>query len=260
LSPSREAPAARSAPPDAFGRAAREYELGRPDWPVELLDRVIANLNLGPGATVLDLGAGTGKLTRPLVSRFSRVIAVEPDDSMRSLLEQLLPDVEAVAATAESIPVLAGSIDCVFSAEAFHWFAAPAVLDELARVLRPGGGLVLLWNMPTREVEPVVPAEADRLIEEAIERGGQPGGPRVSAGLWREPFADSPFEELRHDQQERELLLSRDELIAYVLSISSIAAQPDEQRRELAARLQELVPAREYRRFVRTDAFWTRLA
>jgi ubiquinone/menaquinone biosynthesis C-methylase UbiE len=79
LSPSREAPAARSAPPDAFGRAAREYELGRPGWPVELLDRVIADLNLRPGATVLDLGAGTGKLTRALVSRFARVIAVEPD-------------------------------------------------------------------------------------------------------------------------------------------------------------------------------------
>ncbi len=90
---------------------------------------------------------------------------------------------------------------------------------------------------------------------------GRPDWPaRVASGLWREPFAGSQFEEPRHDQQERELLLSRDELIAYVLSISSIAAQSDAQRRELAACLQELVPDREYRRFVRTDAFWTRLA
>jgi SAM-dependent methyltransferase len=250
----------REAPPDAFGRAAQEYELGRPDWPAELLERVIADLSLRREATVLDLGAGTGKLTRALDSRFARVIAVEPDDSMRSLLEALTPDVQALAGTAEAIPVPDGSINCVFCAEAFHWFAAPAVLDELARVLRPRGGLVLLWNIPTREVEPAVPAEADRLIEEAIERGGQPGGPRVTAGLWREPFAGSQFEELRQDQQERELCLSTDELIAYVLSISSIAAQSDEQRRELATRLRELMPDREYRRFVRTDAFWTQLA
>ena len=138
----------RSAPPDAFGRAAQEYELGRPDWPEALLERVI---------------------------------------------------------------------------------------------------------------EPPVPAEADQLVEEAIERGGQPGAHRVKAGLWREPFAGSRFEGLREDHEERELPLTRDELIAYVLSISSIAAQPDAERQRLSVRLRELVPDCEYRRFVRTEAFWTRL-
>ena len=77
----------REAPPDAFGRAAREYELGRPEWPAELLDRVVGDLGLGPDAAVLDLGAGTGKLTRSLVPRFRRVVAVEPDDAMRAVLE-----------------------------------------------------------------------------------------------------------------------------------------------------------------------------
>ena len=77
----------REAPPDAFGRTAREYELGRPEWPEELLDRVIADLGLEREATVLDLGAGTGKLTRALVPRFARVIAVEPDEAMRAVLE-----------------------------------------------------------------------------------------------------------------------------------------------------------------------------
>jgi SAM-dependent methyltransferase len=249
----------RSAPPDAFGRAAQEYELGRPDWPEALLERVIGDFGLGADATVLDLGAGTGKLTRQLAGRFARVLAVEPDGSMRALQEELVPEAEALAGSADDVPLADASVDCVFCAEAFHWFASPAVLDELARVLRPRGGLVLLWNVPTREVEPPVPAEADQLVEEAIERGGQPGAPRVKAGLWREPFAGSRFEGLREDHEERELPLTRDELIAYVLSISSIAAQPDAERQRLAARMRELVPDCEYRRFVRTEAFWTRL-
>lgn len=249
----------RSAPADAFGRAAQEYELGRPGWPAELLDRIAAELPLRPTAHVLDLGAGTGKLTRLLVPRFARVIAVEPDEAMQALVEELVPEAAVVGGVADAIPIADDSVDCVFCAEAFHWFASRPVLDELARVLRPRGAVVLLWNVPTREVEPIVPPAADRLIEEAIERGGEPGLPRVLAGAWREPFAGAPFEELREHHAEREISLSRDELIAYILSISSIAAQPDGTRVELAARLRELVPDVEYTRFLRTDAYWTRL-
>ena len=78
--------ARREAPPDAFGRSAREYEQGRPEWPEELLDRVVSELGLGPQAEVLDLGAGTGKLTRSHVPPFARVVAVDPDDAMRQVL------------------------------------------------------------------------------------------------------------------------------------------------------------------------------
>ena len=100
-----EAESTREAPPDAFGRTAREYELGRPGWPGELLDQVVAELGLGPEAEVLDLGAGTGKLTRELVPRFARVVAVEPDDAMRAVLEEVVPGAEALAGRGEAIPL-----------------------------------------------------------------------------------------------------------------------------------------------------------
>ena len=98
-------PPAKEAPPDKFGNSAREYELGRPVWPGELVDRAATDLGLGPDSTVLDLGAGTGKLTRDLVTRFGRVIAVEPDGAMRAVLEEVVPDAEALEGRAEAVPL-----------------------------------------------------------------------------------------------------------------------------------------------------------
>jgi ubiquinone/menaquinone biosynthesis C-methylase UbiE len=246
-----------SAPADAFGRAAREYELGRPGWPEELVDEAARELGLGPGSAVLDLAAGTGKLTRLLVPRFGRVVAVEPDAAMLEVLAEVAPEAEARLGSGERIPLGDAEVDAVFVAEAFHWFASPHVVAEIARVLRPGGGLVLLWNIPTQDIEPPWPEEADRLVDEAMARGGEPGGAKVLAGAWRKPLA-GVFEELRAAHLERGELASREELIAWMLSVSSIAAQSDEARRELAERLRELLPDRPYRRFFRTDLYWTR--
>jgi SAM-dependent methyltransferase len=248
----------RSAPPDAFGRAAREYELGRPEWPAELLDRVVAELGLGSDAAVLDLGAGTGKLTRALAPRFARVVAVEPDDAMRAVLEEVVPAAEARAGDAEAIPLEDESVDAVLSAEAFHWFATRETLHEIARVLRPGGGLAVFWNIPLEHAD--VGEEADAVIDEAFSRGGAPGLPRVLSGEWREPFEGSGFEDLHEAELERELVTDREGWIANLLSVSSIAAQPDEDRAAFAARLRELVPPGELRRRVRTVAYWTRRA
>ena len=249
----------REAPPDAFGRTAREYELGRPGWPGALVDRVAAGLGLTPDAEVLDLGAGTGKLTRELVPRFERVVAVEPDDAMRSVLEQVVSGAEALAGSAESIPLADAEVDAVFSGEAFHWFATDDALAEITRVLRPRGGLVILWNYPLEYAD--LGAEAEAVIDEAFERGGQPGLPRVLSGEWRAPIERGGFERLREESLERELVRTRDEWIANMLSVSSIAHQPREDRDELARRLRELIPAeREIRNPVRTTAYWTRRA
>ena len=248
----------RSAPPDAFGRAAREYELGRPEWPAELLDRVVVELGLGPEAAVLDLGAGTGKLTRALVPRFARVVAVEPDDAMRAVLENVVPGVEARAGNAEAIPLGEQEVDAVFSAEAFHWFATRKALREIVRVLRSRGGLAVFWNIPLEF--PDIGEEADAAIDEAFSRGGAPGLPRVLSGEWRAPFEGSGFEELSEAELERELVSDRERWIANLLSVSSIAVQPDDDRAAFAERLRELVPPRELRRRVRTVGYWTRLA
>jgi ubiquinone/menaquinone biosynthesis C-methylase UbiE len=248
----------REAPPDAFGRTAREYELGRPEWPEELLDRVIADLGLEREATVLDLGAGTGKLTRALVPRFARVIAVEPDEAMRAVLEEVVPGAESRAGSAQAIPLDDDEVDAAFSGEAFHWFAAPETIDELARVLRPGGGLAIFWNI-FLDGEPPLPDEAEAVLDEALARGGVPGLPRVLSGQWREPLAESRFGELREDELVREVVTDREGWIANMLSVSSIAHQPEEDRAALAERLRELVPPGEIRRRYRTVAYWTRL-
>jgi SAM-dependent methyltransferase len=247
----------KEAPPDAFGRTAREYELGRPLWPEELLDRVVGELALGAEAAVLDLGAGTGKLTRALVPRFARVIAVEPDDAMRDVLEEVVPRAEARRGSAESIPLEDDGVDAVFSAEAFHWFDAGRAVAEIVRILRPRGALVLLWNIPLEYDD--MGEEAEQVISEAFERGGTPGLPRVLEGEWQRPIDEAPFEELREAELDRDYVTGRDEWIANLLSVSSIAHQPDEHRAELAHRLRELVPDRDVRRRFRTVAYWTRL-
>jgi len=215
-------------------------------------------LRLGPDAAVLDLGAGTGKLTRALVPRFARVIAVEPDAAMLGVLEEVVPGAEARRGSAEAIPAADGEVDAVFSAEAFHWFASDDSVAEIARVLRPGGALVIFWNVGIDYEH--MGDEAEALIGEIFERGGEPGLGRVLSGEWRRPLERGPFEELREAEVVRDIVNTRDEWIANMLSVSSVAHQPDEERDAFAARLRELIPAgREVRRRFRTIAYWTRL-
>ena len=245
---------------DQFGNAAREYELGRPQWPAELIDQVSGELGLGADATVLDLAAGTGKLTRDLVPRFGRVIAVEPDSGMRAVLEEVVPDAEALAGSAQAIPLPDGSVDGVFTAEAFHWFASDETVAEIVRVLRPGGGFVIFWNIDFGDIEPALPDEVESALDEAFTRGGEPGLPKVLSGFWRTPIEAAPFEPLRELEMERTIASDDERWLANMLSVSSIASQSEEARAELAARLRELVPAGEYHWQVRTIAYWTRLS
>ena len=250
---------AKEAPADAFGNSAREYELGRPRWPEELIDRVAGELELGSDATVLDLGAGTGKLTRDLVPRFGRVIAVEPDDAMRAVLEEGVPEAESLAGSAEAIPLPDASVDAVFTAEAFHWYASDESVGEIVRVLRPRGGLVILWNLDFGDPDPPMGEEVDRVIDVAFAMGGAPGIGKVLSGFWREPIAKGPFEPLQESEVERTVTRTRDQWLANMLSVSSIAALSDADREEFAARLHELVPDVRYRWSIRTVAYWTRV-
>ena len=130
----------------SFGDAAEAYERGRPGWSAEAIETAARRLGLAPESSVLDLAAGTGKLTRELVGRFGSVTAVEPIDGMRAVLERLVPGARALTGTAEAIPLAGASTDAVFVGEAFHWFDAERACAEVARVLRPGGGVAVLYN------------------------------------------------------------------------------------------------------------------
>lgn len=130
-----------------FERGADDYVAARPGYPPALVDLLCAELGLGPGTDVLDLAAGTGKLTVDLVARGAGVIAVEPVDAMRERLLRDVAGVEVRDGTAEALPLDDASVSLVTVAQAFHWFDGPAALAEIRRVLRPGGGLALIWNV-----------------------------------------------------------------------------------------------------------------
>ncbi len=122
------------------------YEAARPGYSPEVVSFLVAELGLGPDSAVLDLAAGTGKMTRQLVRFSPRCVAVEPSPSMRAVFSETVPEVPMVAGTAEAVPVASGRLDAVVVAQAFHWFDDPANVAEIARTLRPDGGLALVWN------------------------------------------------------------------------------------------------------------------
>jgi SAM-dependent methyltransferase len=136
---------------EGFAGADR-YEQARPGYPPASVSWLVEHLSLRPGAVVVDLAAGTGKLTRLLIPSGATLLAVEPVEEMRSLLARLCPTVPVVAGAAEHLPLRPGSVDAVTVAQAFHWFDADAAFAELHRVLRPGGRVGLIWNARDRRV------------------------------------------------------------------------------------------------------------
>ena len=128
----------------SFGAEAALYAQHRPDYAPAAIDWA---LETAPGRRILDLGAGTGKLTAALLARGGEVVAVEPDARMRNELHRALPDVRALAGSAEDIPLPDGAVDVVVAGNALHWFDMERAGPEIARVLAPGGALAGLWNL-----------------------------------------------------------------------------------------------------------------
>jgi SAM-dependent methyltransferase len=204
-----------------YGRCAPAYERGRPGYPQAAIDFLAARLGLGPGRTVVDLAAGTGKLTGPLVATGAEVIAVEPVPEMRAALPAIA---RAVDGTAEDMPLDTGSADAVAVAQAFHWFNGDAALTEIHRVLRPGCSLALVWNR--RHMADPLNQAIDELI--APYRGHTS---TFHTGAWRVAFERTNLFGLFEERVfPNEQSLDADRLADRIASVSFIAALDEKER------------------------------
>ena len=217
----------------AFELVPDVYERARPEYPADAIAWLAEELDLRAGRTVLDLGAGTGKLTRALLLTGAHVIAVEPGEAMLGELRRVLPDVEAMVGGAEAIPVGDDTVDAITVGQAFHWFRHDEALPEMHRVLRPHGGVGLIWNARDRQWD------VSKLLEEFIPSG------RAAPGTWSDELRASdlfgPVEERRFHFTQT---LDADGLVDRLLSISFVAAAPEQKRLALQRNVRALVAER----------------
>ncbi len=232
---------------DGFGAGAQAYETARPSYPSDAVACIVGRAGIGPGAAVLDLAAGTGKLTRLLVPTGADVVAVEPVAAMRHVLGETCGDgVEILDGTAEAIPLGDGTMNAVTVAQAFHWFRPAEALAEVARVLRPGGALVLVWNTRDRSFD-WVRRFGDLLVDGDAERPYDSYHDVDYPALVAQA-APATFEPMQAWSTTWIQPCDADLLVARAASVSVVAALGHEDRavvldrvRELAATHPELV-------------------
>jgi SAM-dependent methyltransferase len=212
-----------------FARSVEAYERARPEYPEEGIAYIARELDLRPGRTVVDLAAGSGKLSRPLAKLGCEVIAIEPVDEMRAAIG---PGIRALDGTAEAMPLADDSADAVTVGQAFHWFDGPKALAEIARVLQPGGALALVWNR-----RPVESSALHQAITELMApyRGATPGH---ASSRWRDAIARRELTEWHHEFVQR---LDADGLADRVASTSFIAALDEAERAPLLDKVRALV-------------------
>jgi SAM-dependent methyltransferase len=225
--------------PDAaaagFSAWSAAYARGRPSYPQEAVDVITTELGIGPGSRVVDLAAGTGKFTALLVPTGADVAAVEPVTQMGGELQRAVPGVEVLEGTAEAIPLPDDSVDALTVAQAFHWFDFQAALAEIARVLRPGGGLAFLWNRRDESVPWVRRmSEVIHWHDREIANYDTIDWPAVVAASGR-------YTPLQRRTFAFEHELDRAGLADRVRSVSYIAAMPETEREENVARVLDLV-------------------
>jgi ubiquinone/menaquinone biosynthesis C-methylase UbiE len=211
-----------------FARSVDAYERARPEYPPAAIAWLAEELDLRPGRTVVDLAAGSGKLTRPLAALGCEVIAIEPLAEMRAAIG---PTARALDGTAEAMPLPDDRADAVTVGQAFHWFDGPKALVEIERVLRPGGALALVWNR-----RPVESSALHAAISEIIApyRGDAPSH---GSGAWRDAFAGRELTERDFQFNQR---LDADGLADRVGSTSFVAALDAAERDPLLERVRAL--------------------
>jgi SAM-dependent methyltransferase len=221
---------------ERFDSVADAYERGRPDYAPAVVGALAAELGLSPGTPVLDLAAGTGKLTRALVAAGLDVVAVEPQAAMRERLADMVGADRVREGVAEEIPLQDASVQAVTVADGFHWFDQPKALAEIRRVLRPGGGLAVLTTIPDWSGASCAHELGSLVMEARPEHPYFDGPPwqeavRASGG-WAEPW------EVRVTTSQP---ADPGRIVDYVASMSWVAALPDDERTERLGKVAELV-------------------
>ena len=211
----------------SFGSQAAAYERGRPSYPPEAVDWLLAPTDTRVARDVLDLGAGTGKLTTRLVERGLTVIAVDPIAEMLEMLRTALPDTPALLGSAEQIPLPDNAVDAVLVAQAWHWFDQERAVAEIARVLRPGGRLGVLWN--TRDERSGWVKDFGRIVGLEHDRDN------ATVDL------PEPFTDIATHQVEWTNYITPQALIDYVASRSYCITSPAEVRTRTLDEVRELL-------------------
>jgi SAM-dependent methyltransferase len=224
----------------SFGSVAEDYDRYRPSPPPQALDWLIP----AGAAAILDLAAGTGLVTRELIGRAPRVVAVEPDERMRAVLAARCPGAEVLAGRGEDIPLPGASVDAVVISAAWHWLDPALAVPEITRVLRPGGHLSVLWISRDDRVPWV--AEFNALARESREADrpqGPPGGDPAARRRrrWVEFPAGSPLSPPEERLVEFSVPMNRDELAGLLGTYSGIITLEPRQRAEFSERVRSFL-------------------
>jgi SAM-dependent methyltransferase len=238
---------------ESFGAVAAHYERYRPGPSLRAVDWVLPK----HVDTVVDLGAGTGALTRLLIDRAEEVIAVEPDDRMRAVLTEEVPGVRAVPGRGESVPIADGCVDAVLASSSWHWMEPVPTFREVGRILRSGGILGALWSGPDPEGSFMVQANAvlaERPLDSADAVAGDGAGESGGTGLAglvmgdvRRPASSLeippgvPFDQPEHAVFIWDVALNADELIGLLGTLSWIITMPEETRSRVIVEARRLL-------------------
>ena len=226
----------------SFNDVAAAYDLGRPRYDDHAIDAIAAAAGGGP--RLLDVGAGTGRLSGPLLEKGYDVVAVEPLDAMRAILTRAIGPDRALAGHAEELPLPDASVDGAVCSDAWHWFDGARAADELARVVRPGGGVVVCVSHPSWYGSDGAPDWWLDLnaVHAALPKGDHPylTGSRRPDGLEGHPA----FEEIAVRDEPFVHATDRERIVAHWASMSFVATLPDAQRTLLLGELEKMLARR----------------
>ncbi len=244
-----------------FGSAAEPYERGRPSWAPEAVALLEAELRLGRGRAVADVAAGTGKLTRLLLPSGAAAVAVEPVEEMAAVLHRVVPGVPVARGVAECLPLCDGSVDAVVVAEAFHWLRVGEALAEVRRVLRPGGGLALLWNRAGADPTPWQ-VELGVLLAGMRDPSVPFSGSHSTRDWTAEVAAAGGFTPVARRTFPHEQSCQPEDVVAGASSTSWVAARPEDDRLRFADEVRSMLAGHGSPLVVpwRTEVHWCHLA